>query len=124
MQIFDELADQKWSVVISQRHGIACQTSLATSQSGEEIARCLGTNKFIDQRDQGLQILLDGEMEGIPVFEVDGNCGFILDPDLREYEISCGLLLIIAPTCSSVNRCPSSFMPKPPSQPHSTIAND
>jgi hypothetical protein len=36
------------------------------------------SGKFFDEGDQGLEVLLDGDMEGISVFEVYGDCDLLM----------------------------------------------
>ena len=56
MDILDELADLQRTLVVAQGDGV----------DGESC-------QLLDERDQRLEILLDGDMEGVLILEVDGD---------------------------------------------------
>lgn len=56
MEVLDELTNLQRPLVVSQ---------------GDRIDRKSG--KFFDKSDQGEKVFLDGDMESISIFEIDGN---------------------------------------------------
>jgi len=60
VDVLDELADLQRTLVVAQSHGVDGQT-----------------RELFDERDQGLQVLFDRDVEGITVLEVDGNYGVL-----------------------------------------------
>lgn len=57
MEVHDELADLKRSRKVAQCDGVG-------REAGE----------LLDQTDQGLEVFLDGDVEGVFKLEVDGDC--------------------------------------------------
>lgn len=60
MQVLDEAADL-------HGHGGVAQRNRVDRKPAE----------VVDHRDQAQQVLLDGDVEGITVFEVDGDCQMV-----------------------------------------------
>ena len=57
VNILDELADLQRPLVVAQGDRVDGQPG-----------------KLFDERDEGLQVLLDGDMERVLVLEIDRNC--------------------------------------------------
>lgn len=56
MKILDELTDLKGPLVVSQCHRVDGQPS-----------------QLLNKRDEGLEVFLDRDMEGVSVFQIDGD---------------------------------------------------
>jgi hypothetical protein len=59
--ILDELRDAQRTSEVPQRDGVA-------GEAGE----------VVEKRDDGEEILFDGEVKGVAVFEVDGDFGWVI----------------------------------------------
>lgn len=75
MEVFDELTDIQWPVIVSKGYRINCQTSLMllasrTKSSGGHVE----SYKLLYEADQSLEVLLNGEMERIAVLDVYRYC--------------------------------------------------
>jgi len=56
VQILDELADLEWPLVVSQGNRVHSEP-----------------RKLFDERNQGLQVFFDANVEGIAVLEINGD---------------------------------------------------
>ena len=103
--VLDEGGDAQGEIWVAQRDCVGGQAA-----------------EFLGEIDEGEEVFLNGDVEGIAVLEVDGNWEGISKGlgggDLR------GVPLRSSPTSSMVTRRPSSpglvSVPRPPSQPQKT----
>jgi hypothetical protein len=74
--VFDELGDLRWPAVVAEGDGVAGETGLWSmlvklvdgkrrGRGGNSVAY-----QFVDEGDEGLEVLFDGQVEGVAVFEV------------------------------------------------------
>ena len=92
VHVFDESCDAWGEEVVAEGYGVAGEAGLWWRQMGTGLGRGRGGKEedrlgdsgrgdegegmyqFVDQRDEREEVLFDGEVEGVVVFEVDGDC--------------------------------------------------
>jgi len=74
MDVLDELGDLDRARVVTLSHTVASKTCLSMRLEHPQIQVTVLTHQFINQRDQGLKVFLDGQMEDVSVLDIDGNC--------------------------------------------------
>ena len=57
MQLIDELADLKWSRKVTKSDAVGSKAA-----------------ELLDETDEGLEVLFDGDVEGVLELEVDWDC--------------------------------------------------
>ena len=75
VDVLDEFCDLDRTGVVALCYAVASKTCLSrTLEPIRMYSSTARTYQLVDQRNQRLKILLDGQMEDIPVLDVDGNC--------------------------------------------------
>lgn len=68
MQVLDELVDQQRALVVAECDSVASEAGLQMSLVVVLNSGVMVTYQLFDERDEGLQILFDSEVELIAVF--------------------------------------------------------
>lgn len=75
MHILDELRNLHRARVVSESNRVTRKTGLRRVSHRTYLSRLQqATYQLIDERDESLEVLLDSEMESIPILEVDWYC--------------------------------------------------
>jgi hypothetical protein len=76
MNMLDKLCDVNGTRVVTLCDAVASKTCLSEMLEQKRSIQNVGvlTYQLIDQRDQRLKVFLDGQMEYVSVFDIDGDC--------------------------------------------------
>lgn len=118
MHILDKLVDEKRALVVSERDGIACKTSLhKVSVFACMFIACAKLYQFFNERSERKEVLLGREVEFILVLQIDWNCGGVSSWSPVS---AADMPFITLPSSSIVSRWPHWTSPSaysfPPSQ--------
>lgn len=111
MDILDELGNLDWAVVVAESDRVPCKTGLTNSAIALCVEmRTVRTYQFINQGDERLEVLLNGDVEVVLVLEVDGHCRVV---STRSYwDMYAGQIpFMMAPTSSIERRRPGFATP-------------
>lgn len=72
MNVFDELADNERTAIVSQCDRVTSETCLCTVSVFTDLD-VDKTHELINQRDQCKEVFFDREVKGVSILEVDRN---------------------------------------------------